>query len=107
MGYLLGGKRWKRGGMYHMSDRPQRVVLHQQLGSQLQVQLNGLWIFSRRLRPMETILRCGLSYERRTSRRPTATMNALTAPAPAKISPIAPEVAQTRQALQQAGAIGA
>jgi hypothetical protein len=43
----LGGKRWKRGGMYHMIARPQRLVLHQQLGTQLHVQLNGLWIFSR------------------------------------------------------------
>jgi hypothetical protein len=33
-----------------MSARPQRVVLHQQLGSQLHVQPKGLWILSRRVR---------------------------------------------------------
>lgn len=38
---------------------PHCVVLHQQLGSQLQTQLNGLWIFSRRLRPIGRILVCG------------------------------------------------
>jgi hypothetical protein len=33
-----------------MSQYPQRVVLHQQLGSQLQTQLKGLRAVSRRLR---------------------------------------------------------
>ena len=55
-GYSFGGKRWKRGGMYHLRARPQRVVTHQQSGAQLQVQLNGLWIFSRRVRPITVIL---------------------------------------------------
>jgi hypothetical protein len=55
--YCFGGKRWKRGGMYHMSALPQRFVLHQQLGSQLHTQLNGLWIRSRRLRPIGLDLR--------------------------------------------------
>jgi hypothetical protein len=46
----LGGSRWKRGGMYHISQWPQRDVLHQQDGSQLHVQLNGLRMRSRRVR---------------------------------------------------------
>ena len=28
--YLFGENRWKRGGMYQMTARPKRVVLHQQ-----------------------------------------------------------------------------
>jgi hypothetical protein len=52
----LGGKRWKRGGMYHMSQCPQRVVLHQQSSAQLQVQLNGLRIRSRTGRPTSAIV---------------------------------------------------
>jgi hypothetical protein len=39
--------------MYHMSARPQRVVTHQQSDAQLHVQLNGLWTFSRSVRPIE------------------------------------------------------
>jgi hypothetical protein len=44
---IYGGKRWKRGGMYHMSQWPQRVVLHQQSFAQLHVQPNGLRMRSR------------------------------------------------------------
>src|SRR5581483_2092643 len=47
---LFGGKRWKRGGTYHMTARPSREVRHQQEASQLHVQPNGLWIFVRRFR---------------------------------------------------------
>lgn len=53
-GYPFGGKRWKRGGMYHISARPHRVVMHQQSAAQLHVQLNGLWIVSRSVRPIGT-----------------------------------------------------
>jgi hypothetical protein len=37
-----------------MTALPHRVVLHQQLESQLQTQLSGLRMRSRRLRPIET-----------------------------------------------------
>jgi len=40
-------------------------------------------------------------------RRAKRLRNAVTTPAPAKSIPTIPDVAQTRQALQQAGAIGA
>jgi len=51
--YRRGGKRWNRGGTYHITARPQRVVTHQQSAAQLHVQLNGLWIRSRRLRAIQ------------------------------------------------------
>jgi hypothetical protein len=44
-----------------MTALPQRVVLHQQLGSQLQTQLNGLWTLSRRLRLIRSDLSLRLS----------------------------------------------
>jgi hypothetical protein len=37
-----------------MTARPQRVLTHQQSGAQLHVQLNGLWILSRSVRPIGT-----------------------------------------------------
>jgi hypothetical protein len=39
-----------------MTARPQRVLTHQQSDAQLHVQLNGLWIRSRSVRPMGPML---------------------------------------------------
>ena len=52
----LAGKRWNRGGTYQMTARPIRDVLHQQVGSQLHVQLKGLWTLARRLRRITLIV---------------------------------------------------
>jgi hypothetical protein len=49
--------------MYHMIALPHRVR-HQQFGAQLQIQLNGLWTLSRRLRPIRADLSQRLSNER-------------------------------------------
>jgi hypothetical protein len=39
-----------------MTARPQRVLTHQQSDAQLHVQLKGLWILSRSVRPMGRML---------------------------------------------------
>jgi hypothetical protein len=57
-----------------MSQYPQRVVLHQQEGSQLQAQLSGLRTRSTKLRPIEPDPRIAVVArdDRRSARRRTA-----------------------------------
>jgi hypothetical protein len=79
-----------------MIARPQRLVLHQQLGSQLQTQLNGLWTFWRRLRPIGADLSPRLSGERNGSRaqerlsEPTEHREAALSPTPRSLRSCTP-----------------